>query len=373
MVKLFQGQAHEASRFSALANNVRRFTMKQAAATAAGVPLSHLFVSFAIAAVLWLAIDEARTGALSAGSFMAFLIALTQLLTPLKRLTNINSVIQRGLAAAETVFAVLDQKTEADTGHLQAQAVRGAIRFEQVSFQYPMQKSAEYALRDFSLDIKPGETIALVGASGSGKTSLTQLLCRYHATSSGIISLDSVAINDYTLDSYRQQLAMVSQEVVLFNDTVANNIAYGRPSASLAEIKAAARAAHAEEFILQLPQGFDSIIGERGGRLSGGQRQRLAIARALLKNAPVLILDEATSALDNASERAVQSAIGELMGKQTTIIVAHRLSTIEHADRIVVMERGHMIESGRHQELLLRGGSYAHLHGMAHALPLRHD
>jgi ATP-binding cassette, subfamily B, bacterial MsbA len=358
IVKLYEGFAQEKAHFHTAANHVRRFTMKQAAATAAGVPISHLFVSVAIAAVLWLAIGEAKAGVLTAGSFMAFLVALTQLLTPLKRLTNVNSVIQRGLAAAEAVYEVLDRDIELDKGTQPLARARGEIVFDQVSLRYGDER---LALDQVSLHIKAGETIALVGASGGGKTSLAHLLPRFYSPLSGRILLDGEPIENYRLSDCRSQMALVSQEVVLFNDTVAANIAYSKPGASQAEIEQAAQAAHADGFINAMPQGYQSVIGERGGRLSGGQKQRIAIARALLKNAPILILDEATSALDNESERAVQAALETLIKGRTTLIIAHRLSTIERADRIVVMDAGRIVEVGSHSELLAQGGVYSHL------------
>jgi len=314
-----------------------------------------------LALVVYLATRPGEIERMTPGAFTAFMTAMLAILPSLKRLTSAQALIQRGLAAAESVFATLDEPVERDSGEQAPERVRGAIDFEAVSLRYPGRE--EYALRDINLRIACGETVALVGRSGSGKSSLVALIARFLAPDSGRVSLDGIALEDYSLVALRRQLALVSQQIVLFNDSVARNIAYGDlRRRSAAEIEAAARAAHAWEFIETLPQGIDTAIGERGAALSGGQRQRLAIARALLKDAPVLILDEATSALDNRSEQHVQEALRTAMTGRTTIVIAHRLSTVELADRIVVMDAGRIVEEGTHAQLLARAGVYAQLY-----------
>ena len=285
------------------------------------------------------------------------------LLAPIKRLTKVNEHLQRGLAAAESVFGFLDEKGENDNGTRVLSQPRGNIRFDRVLFRYP--SSERNNINGVSLDIPAGRMVALVGASGCGKTTLVNMIPRFLEPGSGQITLDGVDLAEYTLESLRQHMALVSQDVVLFNDTVGNNIAYGKlGNVSEAEIIAAAKAANAWSFIEAMPQGLNTLIGENGMKLSGGQRQRMAIARALLKNAPILILDEATSALDTESERLVQAALDNLMHNRTTIVIAHRLSTIEQADTIVVMHEGQVVEQGRHAELLAKKGRYANLHAI---------
>jgi subfamily B ATP-binding cassette protein MsbA len=282
------------------------------------------------------------------------------LLPPLKRLVRVNEHIQRGLAACESVFGLLDAPVEADQGRTVLGRCTGAIELRSLDFGYD--GAARGALSGIALRIEPGETVAIVGASGSGKTTLAHLLPRFYAAAPGCILIDGVDINDATLESLRANIALVSQDVVLFADTVRNNIAYGaRRAATDAEVRTAAAAANALAFIEELPQGMDTMLGERGTRLSGGQRQRIALARALLKDAPILILDEATSALDTESERQIQSALERIRGRRTCIIIAHRLSTVAAADRIFVLERGHLVETGTHAELIQRGGVYARL------------
>ena len=366
VVRIFGGQEYESARFEQAGQKIRRFNMKHAAAAAGTVPVTQLIVACAIAAIIYFAAGQAFAGSTNVGHFIEFLAATGMLLQPLKRLTGVNEHIQKGLAASESVFGLVDEPGEEDRGTLVLQRAQGAIRFDNVGLTY--RGSARPALDNVSVEIEPGETVALVGSSGSGKSSLIHLLARFYKPDSGRILLDGHDVESLTLESLRRQLSLVSQNVVLFNDTVAANIAYGRQDCvSEAEIVKAARAAHAMEFIESLPEGLQTQIGENGARLSGGQRQRIAIARAILKDAPVLLLDEATSALDTESERAVQAALEELMKGRTTIVIAHRLSTIEKADRIVVLSQGRVVEVGNHRELLQRAGMYAGLHRLQFA------
>ena len=358
IVKLYGGQAYEAGRFEQETNRVRRFLMKQAAAAAASVPFVQLVAASALAAMIFFA---TRDSAITVGSFVSFLTAMLMLTAPLKRVTSVNEPLQRGLAAAESVFALLDQPGETDTGSVTIERTQGELLFNNVSLRYDGAEQA--ALDSLNLHIQPGETVALVGASGAGKSTVANLVPCFYRPTSGRIMLDGHDLAELKLASLRANIALVSQDVVLFNDTVSANIAYGAmKGASEVEIQAAADAAHATEFIRQMPQGFATIVGENGVKLSGGQRQRLAIARALLKNAPVLVLDEATSALDSESERHVQAALEALMKGRTTLVIAHRLSTVENADRIVVLDKGRIVEEGSHRELLARGGTYAKLY-----------
>ena len=361
VVKVFDGQDYEISRFRGAVETVRRYAMKANIAAAANVPLTQLAAAIAVAIIMYLVFEQAARNETTVGGFVAFLGAMLMLLSPLKRLTSVSQTLQRALAACESVFGLIDAHREVDTGTHTIARARGAIDFDNVRFNYV--GAEREALKGLNLAITVGETIALVGSSGGGKTTMVNLLPRFYAPNSGRILIDGIDIATLSLASLRANIALVSQDVVLFNDTVAANIAYGRQSrATPAEIEAAARAAHAFDFIQSMPKGLDTVIGENGVRLSGGQRQRLAIARAFLKNAPILILDEATSALDSESERNVQVALEELMIGRTTIVIAHRLSTIERADRIVVMQDGAVVELGAHAELIAKGGVYARLH-----------
>ena len=394
VVKLFGGQRYEGDRFSEQANWVRRHTMKQALASAANVPIVQMVAAVALAVIIYIATVQSRSDETTVGGFLSFIAAMLMLTAPLKRLTSVSEFLQRGLAAAESVFELLDTPGETDMGKTAIGRASGRIGFEHVSLSY--QQDGRLALDNISLEIPEGQTVALVGASGSGKSTLANLVPRFYSPSGGRITLDGHDLADLTLSSLRANIALVSQEVVVFNDTVAANIAYGQMrEVPEAEIIAAAQAAHAMEFIRDMPQGLQTLVGEKGVRLSGGQRQRIAIARAILKNAPILILDEATSALDSESERHVQAALETLMqgrtsdtlptesadcGRRcdgpapapegsappchgpTTLVIAHRLSTIEKADRIVVLQKGRIVEIGTHRELLENGGVYAQLH-----------
>jgi subfamily B ATP-binding cassette protein MsbA len=366
VVKIFGGQRYEQRRFGVAVERVRRLIMKEQAAAAANVPIVQLLGAIAVGVVIYQVTADVQADRTTVGGFVSFIAAMLLILAPLKRLTSVTEHVQRGLSASESIFAVLDEKPEDDRGTRDLSRSRGPIRFDNVTFRYPGAERA--ALDGLTLHIQPGETVALVGQSGSGKTTLANLVPRFYHPTAGRITIDGYDLEDISLLSLRANIGLVSQEVILFNDTIAANIAYGnKAEVSEAEIVAAAKAAHAWEFIQALPAGLDTLVGENGVNLSGGQRQRLAIARTLLKNAPILILDEATSALDSESERQVQSGLDALMEGRTTLVIAHRLSTIEKADRIVVLDQGRVAEIGTHRELLARQGIYARLHSIQFA------
>lgn len=363
VVKAFGGQAQESARFGRVNEKTRSLQMKMIATEAASVPLVQLISALAIAVIVYLSTMQGLREDISIGTFMSFVVAMGLLLPPVKRLTSVNAHLQRGIIAAESLFDLLDTDAEKDLGIRTLDRSSGHVEYRGVGHVYDPEKGS--VLQDVSLEIAPGEAVAFVGRSGSGKTTLVSLLPRFYDATSGQILIDGIEVRDLTLKSLRDQISLVTQDVVLFNDTVANNIAYGRPGeVDRKEIERVAEAAHALDFIRDLPRGFETLIGDRGVLLSGGQRQRLAIARAMLKDAPILVLDEATSALDTEAERHIQAALQELMQHRTTLVIAHRLSTIENADRIVVLDGGRIMEEGRHPELLERDGYYAKLHRM---------
>jgi subfamily B ATP-binding cassette protein MsbA len=362
-VRIYAGQTHEAQRFDEVIQRTRRLNLKIAATNAASSSTIQLVGAFALAALVFLGTRPQILNQMSPGVFFAVLTAMGTMLPSLKRLANVQSNIQRGLSAAEDLFKVIDLPPEADHGRTELARTRGDLRFDDVRLVYP--RNDFEALRGVDLYCAPGTVTALVGRSGSGKSSLVSLLPRFFAPTAGRIVLDERDYESYTLPSLRRQIAWVGQSVVLFDDTVANNIAYGElAESSEADIVAAAEAANAMEFIARMPQGIHTQIGQSGNMLSGGQRQRIAIARAILKNAPILVLDEATSALDTESERLIQQALQRLMKDRTTLVIAHRLSTVEGANQIAVMDQGRIVERGTHAELLALGGHYAALHRM---------
>jgi len=362
-VKVYGGRDYETGRFADINEQNRRLNLKVASTNALSTALVQIIAACALAAVVFFATRPSTLATMSAGSFMATITAMIAMLPSLKRLTTVQAMMQRGVAAAQDLFAIIDTPSEPDTGTAQMQRSRGEIELRGVSLRYP--GAVSDALHAVDLVCPPGKVTALVGRSGSGKTTLASLIPRFYEPDAGAVLLDGRPLPEWTLDSLRSQIALVSQHVVLFNDSIAHNIAYGAlGGASREQILAAAKAANALEFIERLPEGLDSKVGEGGALLSGGQRQRIAIARAILKNAPILILDEATSALDTESERLIQDALSRLMRERTTLVIAHRLSTIEHADQIVVLDQGRIVETGRHDALLARDGHYAALHRM---------
>ncbi|MFN9731279.1 MAG: ATP-binding cassette domain-containing protein, partial [Pseudomonadota bacterium] len=363
VVKVYGGQEREVARFAAVAERNRRLQVKVEATKAVSSALVQLLAAIALAVIIWVASQEAMAQRLSAGAFVSLMTAMMAMLPSLKRITNVQGMIQKGVAAASGLFEVLDAEPESDRGTRALARAEGRIVFRDVAVRYAVDKPP--ALAGLSFEVAPGTVTAIVGRSGSGKSTLVRLLPRLYEPDAGTVLLDGVPISDYRLEDLRRQIALVSQDVLLFDDTVAANIAYGSPCAVTRErLVDVATAANALDFIERLPQGFDTPIGSGGMLLSGGQRQRLAIARALLKNAPILILDEATSSLDTESERLIQDALERTMRGRTTLVIAHRLSTVEHADQIVVLDRGQLVERGRHAELLARGGHYSRLSGL---------
>jgi len=360
-VKTFGSQDYETNRFELINQQNRRQRMKMITTDAISQPIIQLISVLGLSVVIYLATLPDMLEKISVGSFISFITAMFMLLTPLKRLTKINSKVQSGIAAAQSIFNLLDQDAESDTGTKVIGKSQGEIEYKNVSFNYNEHSSA--VLDSISFNAKPGQTIAFVGHSGSGKTTLVSLLARFYPVTQGHIYIDGVDINELKLTELRNQISLVNQKVVLFNDTIANNITYGQSQhISNEQIIAAAKAAHAWDFIERLPDGLATQVGQNGVLLSGGQRQRLAIARALLRDAPILILDEATASLDSEAERHIQAALEALMKQRTTLVIAHRLSTIEKADQIIVMHNGRIIETGTHAELIAKGQHYAELH-----------
>lgn len=363
VIKIFGGQEYETQQFANANEYNRRQTMKIAATTAISTPLVQLIVAIAFAAIVYLATMPGLREIIGVDTFVSFMMAMLMLMQPIRRLTSVNAMLQQGIAASQSVFDFLDMSQEMDRDGVAITTAKGDINFEHVNFSYSKDKGK--VLDDINLQIKAGESVAFVGRSGAGKTTLVNLLPRFYEYTDGSLSLDGQDIRNIKLASLRSQIALVSQHVTLFNDTIAHNIAYGSlETATEADIMRAAKTAHALEFIEQLPNGLNTLVGEDGVLLSGGQRQRLAIARAILKNAPILILDEATSALDNESERYIQAALDELMKNRTTLVIAHRLSTIERVDKIIVMDKGKIVEEGTHKDLLAQDAIYASLYKM---------
>lgn len=365
MVKIYDAYEYEQKRFMTANGLMRKLALRMQRVSGAGTPMTHFVSMSAVSIVVVVALLQAQHGMLTLGEFITFLSALLLLLTPIRHLSSLNGATARVRVAAESIFEMLDELEEKDPGENKLKRVRGDVRFEGVTHQYA--GAEKPSVKDFSLDVKAGETIALVGASGAGKTTLINLIPRFWTPTAGEIYFDGVAQSSVTLKSLRDQISLVSQDVILFDDTIAANIAYGNESATREQIEEAARAAYLMPFIETLPKGLDTQVGEAGSRLSGGQKQRISIARALLKNAPILLLDEATSALDTESEKYIQKSLDELMQGRTTFVVAHRLSTIIGADKIVVMKDGQICEVGKHEELLQRKGYYEHLYNIQFA------
>ncbi len=361
VVKIFGGREYEGKQFAVVNDRNRRQNLRMQMTQALSSPIAQLLIACALSFIIYLATTDSMIKEISVGTFVSFITAMSMLLPPIRSLTSIVSDLQRGIAAAESVFSFIDLRPESDMGEYQTDSVSGRLEFDKVSFSY--NNEGVLALNNIRLTVESGQTVAFVGRSGSGKSTLLNLVPRLYDIEQGTIRLDGIDIQEYQLENLRQHISYVGQDVVLFNDTIKHNIAYGvMKECNDSEILEASKAAYAYDFIKNSAEGFEAMVGERGVMLSGGQRQRIAIARALLKNAPVLILDEATSALDTESERYIQKSLENLMKNRTTLIIAHRLSTIENADRIVVMDKGEIVETGSHQELLAMNGHYAALH-----------
>ncbi len=365
VIKTYAGQQYESDSFSRVNEQNRQQVLKMEAAKALGISIIELIAAVGLAIVIYIAMQDSMKGVITAGVFTSYITALILLFRPIKKLMSVNAYIQRGIAAGQSIFEMIDYEKEKDTGTQSIDKTTGQIEFDNVVFRY--ESSVDDVLKSLSFSISAGQTAAFVGKSGSGKTTLINLMPRFYDISAGAIRIDGVDIQDISLYSLRSQIALVGQDITLFNDTIRNNIAYGELSSATDEdIFKAAEMAHAMEFIGKMPEGFDTMVGENGVLLSGGQRQRLAITRAILKDAPILILDEATSALDSESERYIQSALESLLVNRTTMVVAHRLSTIENADVIFVMDEGRIVESGTHDELMKNNGHYANFYRMQH-------